>query len=215
MSSLERNHIDRVYSEKEIWPIPGDKLVCVCLANVGRSPMAEGLIKTIYPMVQTSSAGVADYAQYYPDRTNEFVIQAMAGLGIDISSHKVKQLTPDMVLNADVLVLCDTSLLLTEHPLVPHLARSIIGMPIPDPSDISKSKQTQMGSLQKNIYQTRELLDDLLRNRLKQIMIGVRQQKYKDKTINKVTYPFGIPDTIMDDKRRWQLGVDELFGYPF
>lgn len=67
----------------------------LCVANSGRSQMAEGLARALFPdEVRVRSAGSA------PSRVNPFAIRAMAELGIDLSGHaskSVQSIDPDSV----------------------------------------------------------------------------------------------------------------------
>lgn len=58
------------------------RILFLCVANSARSQMAEGLARArMGAAAQVRSAGSA------PTRVNPFAIQAMAELGIDLSSH--------------------------------------------------------------------------------------------------------------------------------
>ncbi len=58
-------------------------LLFLCVANSARSQMAEGLARKIFgDRARVQSAGST------PSRVNPFAIQAMAELGIDLSTHR-------------------------------------------------------------------------------------------------------------------------------
>lgn len=62
-----------------------DSILFLCVANSARSQMAEGLARHLFgDAVRVQSAGSE------PSRVNPFAIQAMAELGIDLSSHASK-----------------------------------------------------------------------------------------------------------------------------
>jgi arsenate reductase len=62
-----------------------DNILFLCVANSARSQMAEGLARHLFgDAVRVQSAGSE------PSRVNPFAIQAMAELGIDLSSHASK-----------------------------------------------------------------------------------------------------------------------------
>ncbi len=80
------------------------KLIFVCTGNTCRSPMAEGLLKAMLPDDsgwEISSAGVCA-ANGFPASPN--AVEAMCELDIDISDHRSRLLTPEMVKEADLLV---------------------------------------------------------------------------------------------------------------
>ena len=76
-------------------------ILVVCMGNICRSPMAEGLLRTKLPHTQVSSAGlnavVGDPAQPH-------AVDAMKELGIDISAHKARQITPELVAAAELVL---------------------------------------------------------------------------------------------------------------
>lgn len=62
-----------------------DSILFLCVANSARSQMAEGLARDLFGgAVRAQSAGSE------PSRVNPFAIQAMAELGIDLSSQSSK-----------------------------------------------------------------------------------------------------------------------------
>lgn len=61
------------------------KIIFLCVANSARSQMAEGLAKSMVPTdVEILSAGSQ------PSQVNPYAVQAMAEIGIDMSSHYSK-----------------------------------------------------------------------------------------------------------------------------
>lgn len=87
------------------------KVLFVCRANSGRSQMAMELYNKLYPG-EAESAGthVDEPGQKIQDRpTASSALQAMAQIGIDMSSNTRRQLTPDMLPLYDlVVVLAET-----------------------------------------------------------------------------------------------------------
>ena len=74
----------------------------LCVANSARSQMAEGLARDLFgDGVRVQSAGSA------PSRVNPFAVQAMAELGIDLSTHASKSVdTIDPATVDLVITLC-------------------------------------------------------------------------------------------------------------
>jgi arsenate reductase (thioredoxin) len=72
-----------------------NSILFLCVANSARSQMAEGLARHLFgDAVRVQSAGSE------PSRVNPFAIQAMAELGIDLSSHtskSVQSIDPESV----------------------------------------------------------------------------------------------------------------------
>ncbi len=93
------------------------RILFVCTGNTCRSPMAEGLARVAIARrlgcqpesladhgVEVLSAGLLAIAG---GRASPEAVRAAAALGADISRHKTRKLTPDLVQGADV-VLCMT-----------------------------------------------------------------------------------------------------------
>ena len=88
---------------------PACRVMFVCFGNICRSPMAEGLaaqhVKREHPdkavLLEFSSAGIG--AQDGNPPTPE-AVQAMAERGIDITAHRARRATPDIVGDADLVL---------------------------------------------------------------------------------------------------------------
>jgi protein-tyrosine-phosphatase/catechol 2,3-dioxygenase-like lactoylglutathione lyase family enzyme len=79
-----------------------DSVLFLCVANSARSQMAEGLARDLFgDSVRVQSAGSA------PSRVNPLAIQAMAELGIDLSTHTSKSVETVAPASVDlVITLC-------------------------------------------------------------------------------------------------------------
>lgn len=82
------------------------KILVVCTGNTCRSPLAEGLLKERAREenmgdLEVISAGTA--APFGLSATQN-AVRAAAELGIDISSHRSKPLTPEVVREADLVL---------------------------------------------------------------------------------------------------------------
>ncbi|MBW2262250.1 MAG: arsenate reductase ArsC [Deltaproteobacteria bacterium] len=109
-------------------------LLFMCLANSARSQMAEGLARWLAPpSVSIHSAGSL------PSNVNPLAVEAMAEIGIDISSHASKSVE-DVPTPVDALVtLCAEE----TCPTLPGL-RMQIHWPIPDPAAIEASGEKKL-----------------------------------------------------------------------
>jgi arsenate reductase len=109
-------------------------LLFMCLANSARSQMAEGLARWLAPpSVSVHSAGSL------PSKVNPLAVEAMAEIGIDISSHASKPVE-DIPTPVDALVtLCAEE----TCPTLPGL-RMQIHWPVPDPASIDASGERKL-----------------------------------------------------------------------
>jgi arsenate reductase len=109
-------------------------LLFMCLANSARSQMAEGLARWLAPPpVAVHSAGTL------PSQVNPLAVEAMAEIGIDISSHTAKSVE-DVPMPVDALVtLCAEE----TCPTLPGL-RMQIHWPVPDPASIDASDEKKL-----------------------------------------------------------------------
>jgi arsenate reductase len=81
------------------------KILFVCVENAGRSQMAEGFAKHYgKSKIEAMSAGTMP-----SNEVNPLVIQAMQEKGIDISKNKPKQITTQMVKDADTIIVMGCS----------------------------------------------------------------------------------------------------------
>lgn len=81
-------------------------ILVVCTGNICRSPMAEGLLKGRMPLdlvhrVTVSSAGTRAVHGHPP---SENAVEAMSLNGFYIDRHRARQLTRDMIKEADLIV---------------------------------------------------------------------------------------------------------------
>jgi protein-tyrosine phosphatase len=76
----------------------------VCIGNICRSPMAEGLFKQAFPEKAVCSAGIHAMVG---EPADPFAAQLMQECGIDISEHRAQSLAGWMVNEADLILTMD------------------------------------------------------------------------------------------------------------
>lgn len=80
------------------------RVLVVCIGNICRSPMAEGLLRQAVPGVQISSAGISALVGRGAD---PIALQIMAEAGIDISAHRARMLTDAIARDTDLILVMD------------------------------------------------------------------------------------------------------------
>jgi protein-tyrosine-phosphatase len=83
------------------------KVLFICKANVGRSQMGEIFFKDLAPTHEVSSAGIEvppgkDGATI--ESVSESMLRCMDEAGFDIRKNIVNQLTPEMAVEADIII---------------------------------------------------------------------------------------------------------------
>lgn len=83
------------------------KILILCIGNICRSPMAMGLLNAITPpkKIMVNSAGINALVGHPAALLAQEVLQEKKG--IDISSHRAKQVNPEILLAADLILVMD------------------------------------------------------------------------------------------------------------
>jgi protein-tyrosine-phosphatase len=128
------------------------KILFVCVENAGRSQMAEGFTKHYGGgKVEAMSAGTMPL-----NEVNPLVIQAMQEKGIDISNNKPKQITTQMVKDADAIIVMGCS---AQGFCPAPLLSKVIDWNIEDPKGKSLEKVREIrDEIEKKV---RELLGEI------------------------------------------------------
>jgi protein-tyrosine phosphatase len=80
------------------------RLLVLCIGNICRSPMAEGLLKRALPGYEVRSAGIG---AMIGRPAEPFAIQLMAERNVDISEHRAQQISTQLVAWADLILVMD------------------------------------------------------------------------------------------------------------
>ena len=81
-----------------------NRILVVCEGNICRSPMAQGLIEKALPKAHVRSAGLSALVGLPADPIAVGLLQAR---GIDIASHRATQLTRQMCMDSEIVLVMD------------------------------------------------------------------------------------------------------------
>lgn len=110
------------------------RILVVCIGNICRSPMAEGLLKRALPDLQISSAGLDALVGYGAD---PIAIQIMAEHGIDIGSHRARMVTDMLVRDSDLILTMDSQQLQQIAAEYPYTRGKVFRLGEPIKKDIT------------------------------------------------------------------------------
>lgn len=84
-------------------------VLIICIGNICRSPIAEALlavaVQETHPDVVVSSAGLGALVGRPADLMSQELMNAR---GMDISAHRARQITPEIVFNSDLILTMST-----------------------------------------------------------------------------------------------------------
>ena len=80
-------------------------VLTVCLGNICRSPMAEGLLAAELPDRAVSSAGLGALVGHPAD---PLARELMEGRGLSIGAHRARQVSLDLCQRADLILVMDS-----------------------------------------------------------------------------------------------------------
>ena len=83
------------------------KVLVVCVGNICRSPMAEAMLQHELKDktdISVTSAGLGALAGH---AASTHAVTLMEERGLDISGHKARQLTPDMISDSDLILVME------------------------------------------------------------------------------------------------------------
>ena len=83
-------------------------LLVVCVGNICRSPMAEAVLRHALREQEEITVESAGLGALVGHSASEHAVDLLAERGIDISSHRARQLTPEMVGIADLVLVMES-----------------------------------------------------------------------------------------------------------
>jgi protein-tyrosine phosphatase len=116
-----------------------DRVLIVCVGNICRSPMAEALLRARFAKRgrgTVSSAGLGALAGRAAD---PIAVALMAERGIDLSGFRARQLTPEILAAADLVLVMESGQQKQIEALAPsargrvHRIGKFGGFDVPDP----------------------------------------------------------------------------------
>jgi protein-tyrosine phosphatase len=81
-----------------------NRILVLCVGNICRSPMAEGLLRQGLPNHTVSSAGLGALVGNPADPT---AIQLMQERGVDITAHRARQVNGQLMAEADLVLVME------------------------------------------------------------------------------------------------------------
>ncbi len=82
-----------------------NNILVICIGNICRSPMGEALLQEKLPKSHVSSAGISAMVGYPADPHSVYLMQER---GLDIRSHRARQIDRHMVSDADLILTMET-----------------------------------------------------------------------------------------------------------
>lgn len=115
-------------------------ILTVCTGNICRSPMAEAVLdarlRSRGVTVSVASAGIAALTGHPADTQ---AVELMAARGLDISGHRARQLTPELIRSFELILVMEGGQQLAVEAIHPsargrvHLLGHWGGFDVPDP----------------------------------------------------------------------------------
>lgn len=81
-----------------------NNVLVICVGNICRSPMAEGLLRHALPGHAVSSAGLGALVGQPAD---PIAVELMQGRGVDITSHRARQLHGKLMAETDLVLVME------------------------------------------------------------------------------------------------------------
>ncbi len=100
-----------------------ERVLMVCTGNICRSPMAEALLRARFERRGRGTVASAGLAAVEGRPADPFAVELLAERGIDLSGHRARQLTPELLPHFDLVLVMDAA----QHRRLTTLAPSLRG----------------------------------------------------------------------------------------
>ena len=84
-----------------------DNVLMVCTGNICRSPMAEGLLRAQFARLGSGRVESAGLGAIEGRPADPIAVELLAERGLDLSRHRSRQLTPEMLARFDLVLVMD------------------------------------------------------------------------------------------------------------
>lgn len=85
-----------------------DRVLVICTGNICRSPMGEALLRERFARLGRGTVQSAGLAALVGRPADPLAVELMRERGLDVSAHRARQLTPEMIANAGLVLVMDT-----------------------------------------------------------------------------------------------------------
>lgn len=94
-------------------------ILVVCVGNICRSPVAEGLLRRDVPSAKLGSAGLHAVVGH---GTQTEMVALAEGIGLDLTAHRARQFTPSIGKEHDLILVMERAHREEISRIAPHLA---------------------------------------------------------------------------------------------
>lgn len=177
--------------ESNKWP--GEKIAWYCLFNLGRSILAEAIMREKHPEIPNMSGGLIYLSQNTTGCLNShsLVTDVLRTKGVpNIHRYFAKPVRSDKIdRETDVIVLTEETFLVPKTVI--RNARSVVACEFIDPSETDG--YSVMRSFPRRLYDMWDQLEAFIDSQLALIISEVHAGNYQDRILHGIIYPNGIP----------------------